>query len=319
LEAAEAVGAGDGIGQHDVLDLLSKLVDKSLVVAEASQGEEGALRYRMLETLRQYGQERLEENGEAQRVRERHAEYYLALAEGADSQETERELNATRPVAWLKRMESEHANLRAALSWSLDKDDEPEGGRAAQVGLRLSVVLWWFWHTHQIEGRRYLQRALSGRSDPTMTRWRARALNAAAGLALYQADYGASKALMEDYAVRFDDLFRGRAQREGFRRYLEGLLLPAGRNKTLTALANTEPVAGAQRKEVQSLQWLLSESGWDQQEVNGRRLDLLFEDSATARKSRTRGGTERGRSERCGRSPRRPDGRTPRNRGGGRR
>ena len=121
LEAAEAVGAGDGIGQHDVLDLLSKLVDKSLVVAEASPGEEGALRYRMLEPLRQYGQERLEESGQAQRVRRRHAEYYLALAEGADAQGAERELNAARPVAWLKRMESEHANLRAALNWSLDK------------------------------------------------------------------------------------------------------------------------------------------------------------------------------------------------------
>src|SRR5829696_3678978 len=87
---------------------------------------------------------------------------------------------------------------------------------------------------------------------------------------------------LEDYALRFDDLLRARAQREGFRRYLEGLLLPAERNKTLTALANTEPVAGAQRKEVQSLQWFLSESGWDQQELNGRVLELLFEDSATA-------------------------------------
>ena len=58
---------------------------------------------------------------------------------------------------------------------------------------------------------------------------------------------------LEEYAARFDDLFGARAQREGFRRYLEGLLLPAERNKTLTALANTEPVAGAQRREAQSL------------------------------------------------------------------
>ena len=88
---------------------------------------------------------------------------------------------------------------------------------------------------------------------------------------------------LEDYALRFDDLLRARARREGFRRYFEGLLLPAERNKTLTVLANTEPVAGAQRKEAQSLQWFLSESGWDQQEVNGRRLELLlFEDSAPA-------------------------------------
>ena len=63
---------------------------------------------------------------------------------------------------------------------------------------------------------------------------------------------------LEEYATRFDELFCARAQREGFRRYLEGLLLPAERNKTLTALANTEPVAGAQRKEAQSLQWFLS-------------------------------------------------------------
>ncbi len=79
---------------------------------------------------------------------------------------------------------------------------------------------------------------------------------------------------LEDYAKSFDDLFDARAQREGFRRYLEGLLLPAERNKTLTALANTEPLKGAQRKEAQSLQWFLSESGWDPEELNKRRVEL---------------------------------------------
>src|SRR5215213_11513114 len=87
---------------------------------------------------------------------------------------------------------------------------------------------------------------------------------------------------LEEYAERFDDLFGARAQRHSFRRYLEGLLLPAERNKTLTALANTEPVTGAQRREAQSLQWFLSESRWDPKEVNERRLELLFEESATA-------------------------------------
>jgi SRSO17 transposase len=87
---------------------------------------------------------------------------------------------------------------------------------------------------------------------------------------------------LEDYAQSFDDLFGARAQRHAFRRYLEGLLLPAERNKTLTALANTEPVVGAQRREAQSLQWFLSESRWDPKEVNERRLELLFEESATA-------------------------------------
>ncbi len=87
---------------------------------------------------------------------------------------------------------------------------------------------------------------------------------------------------LERYAARFDDLFRARAQREGFRRYLEGLLLPAERNKTLTALANTEPVAGAQRKEAQGLQWFLSESTWDPEETNARRIELLASESETA-------------------------------------
>jgi DDE superfamily endonuclease len=87
---------------------------------------------------------------------------------------------------------------------------------------------------------------------------------------------------LEEYAARFDDLFGARAQRQAFRRYLEGLLLPAERNKTLTALANTEPLVGAQRKEAQSLQWFLSESRWDPAELNARRLELLREAPRTA-------------------------------------
>ena len=87
---------------------------------------------------------------------------------------------------------------------------------------------------------------------------------------------------LEDYVVRFDDLFATLAQRQAFRRYLEGLLLPAERNKTLTALANTEPVGGAQRKEAQGLQWFLSESSWDPQRINRRRIELMLEDPKTA-------------------------------------
>lgn len=87
---------------------------------------------------------------------------------------------------------------------------------------------------------------------------------------------------LEDYAGRFDDLFATLAQRQAFRRYLEGILLPAERNKTLTALANTEPVAGAQRKEAQSLQWFLSESTWKPDEINARRLQLLDADPKRA-------------------------------------
>src|SRR5712671_7093207 len=87
---------------------------------------------------------------------------------------------------------------------------------------------------------------------------------------------------LEEYAARFDDVFGSLAQRRGFREYLAGLLAPRDRNKTLTALAGAEPVAGAQHRSVQRLQFFLSESRWDPGRVNSRRLELLLADPATA-------------------------------------
>ena len=119
LEAAEAVGAGEGIGEDDVLDLVSRLVEKSLVVASATPG--GDLRYRMLEPVRQYGRERLEATAkmaacpeEMEAARRRHATWYLALAE-----EAEPKLVGAEQAGWLERLETEHDNLRAALEWFL--------------------------------------------------------------------------------------------------------------------------------------------------------------------------------------------------------
>jgi SRSO17 transposase len=86
---------------------------------------------------------------------------------------------------------------------------------------------------------------------------------------------------LEAYAAQFDDLFTQRSQREGFRRYLEGLLLPAERAKTLTGLANTEPVVGAQHLRAQGRQWFLSESTWAAPALNERRLALLRADPTT--------------------------------------
>jgi hypothetical protein len=85
---------------------------------------------------------------------------------------------------------------------------------------------------------------------------------------------------LEEYAARFDDLFTRVAQRRGFREYLAGLLAPRERNKTLTALAGAEPVTGAQHPAVQRLQFFLSESRWDPEQVNNRRLELLIADPA---------------------------------------
>ena len=87
---------------------------------------------------------------------------------------------------------------------------------------------------------------------------------------------------LEDFATAFDDLFERSSQREAFRRYLEGLLLPTERNKTLTALANTEPTTGATKPQAQKLQWFLSESTWDPDQLNQRRLALLFAEEKTA-------------------------------------
>jgi SRSO17 transposase len=87
---------------------------------------------------------------------------------------------------------------------------------------------------------------------------------------------------LEAYAAQFDDLFSRANQRQAFRQYLAGLLLPAERNKTLTALANTEPVVGAQQPAAQRLQWFLSESTWDAAALTTRRLALLRADPATA-------------------------------------
>src|SRR5256714_2206200 len=87
---------------------------------------------------------------------------------------------------------------------------------------------------------------------------------------------------LEAYARHFDDLLGRSNQREEFRRYLEGLLLPTERHKTLTGLVNTEPLVGAQQPRAQKLQWFLSESTWDERQVQAQRLKLLLDDPSTA-------------------------------------
>ena len=87
---------------------------------------------------------------------------------------------------------------------------------------------------------------------------------------------------LEEYVKQFDPLFGKSNQREGFRQYLEGVLLPSERHKALTGLVNTEPVVGAQLPRAQKLQWFLSESDWDERKVQAKRLTLLREDTTTA-------------------------------------
>ena len=178
LEAAEAVGVDDGMKHDEILDLLDRLVDKSLVVAGEASGE-SELRYRMLELVRRYGLERLEESGEAERVQERHARYYLTLAEQAAPA-----LQGAQQAAWLERLENEQDNLRWALGLSLERGD-------AETALRLGAALWrgfWYVRGYLSEGRRWLEEALAV-SGEGATVLRAKALNGAGHLAWCQSDF----------------------------------------------------------------------------------------------------------------------------------
>jgi hypothetical protein len=136
------VGEGGQVESTQVLNLLSALVDKSLVVVEADAG--GDLRYRMLEPVRQYALELLEEGGE---TRARHAAFFVALAEEAYPQ-----LRAAPQVEWLQKLDKENGNVRGALSWALSTNDLP-------TAARLGFALWPFWwiRNRQIEGRRWME------------------------------------------------------------------------------------------------------------------------------------------------------------------
>ena len=141
LEAAEAMcggASGEEIQQCEVLDLLSRLVDKSLVLVGEQDGE---ARYRLLETIRQYGWEKLERSGETAEVRRRHAGFLLKLAEEAGP-----ELKGPRQGEWLERLETEYDNLRAAMRWLLE-----EGGAEAAARLAWALWLFWFHRGHQDE------------------------------------------------------------------------------------------------------------------------------------------------------------------------
>ena len=147
-EAAEAVCSGEGVEGDEVLDLLGALVDKSLVAART--GTDGAVRYRMLEIIRQYAAEKLVERGEVEKTRRRHAEFFLALAEEAGP-----ELGGPQQGPWAEHLEKEYDDLRAALSWVVHREED-------DLGLRFGVALWRFWFNrgNLSEGIGWLERVL---------------------------------------------------------------------------------------------------------------------------------------------------------------
>jgi predicted ATPase/class 3 adenylate cyclase len=185
LEAAESVCAGDPVDLYDVLDLLGRLVEKSLVLSDRGSGE---ARFRLLETVREYARGRLVEAGEGDATLRRHRDWYAALVD---------EMSATffrgpEPVESLRRLDREHDDLRAALEWCLD---QPGEGR---VGLRMAAGLWRFWEIrgHLLEGRGWLERMLD-EAGGEATALRANALTGAGTLAFMQGDFRAASTFHE--------------------------------------------------------------------------------------------------------------------------
>lgn len=195
LEAAEAVLPGEGVADGEVLRLVSALVEKSLLVADVFPGPAVAPRYRMLEPVRQYAREKLEESDEVELVLGRHAAFFLDLAEQAAPQ-----LRGPLQVEWLERLTREHDNLRAAMAWLLEQGD-------SETAVQFGWALWLFWwiRGHFTEGRHWMEKALT-EGGPLRPYDRAKALFVASTMATGQADFHSAAALVEESARLFEEL-----------------------------------------------------------------------------------------------------------------
>ena len=199
LEAAETVCAEGGLEGDEILELLSRLVDKSLVFV-GRRGDDA--RYRMLETVSQYSSGKLGESGEEGAVRDRHAGFFLWLAEKAEPA-----LAGSEQKEWLDRLDAEMSNLRVAMMWLLETGE-------TEASLRLSSALWEFCHSrgHYEEGRAWLGRAISRDGAPPPLR--ARALTGAGVLALLQCEYTEASELLEKSLALYRELADKRGSAE---------------------------------------------------------------------------------------------------------
>ena len=178
--------------ESSTLELLDSLAAQSLIVQQRTA--DGEPRFGMLETIREYALERLDEAGDLDAVRRQHAAYFAALAD-----EAEPHLRTDRQVAWLRRLDPEHDNLRAALTWSRASGD-------VETGLRIAGALCWYWEFRGYvgEGRDWLSELLG--MPGGSSRSRARALLAAGLLAILQAEYAAARSLGRQSADLFAEL-----------------------------------------------------------------------------------------------------------------
>jgi non-specific serine/threonine protein kinase len=181
LAAAEAVCVADAVAAGEVVYVLIGLIEQSLVVANES-GD----RYRMLETVRQYARDRLQMSSGENEWRNRHLACFLALAEEAAPN-----IDGSQQRPWLERLETEHDNLRSALTWATGAD--------AVSGLRLAGACWRFWliRGYAREGLHWLSAMLAAAPVQERTEHRARALGAAATLARVTSDFSKARTLYE--------------------------------------------------------------------------------------------------------------------------
>ena len=188
LEAVEALCTALDERTERVLDGVASLLDKNLL--QQAEGEE--TRLMMLETIREYGREALTVRGEVEATRQAHAVYYLALAEAA-----EQEWEGPREAVSFARLEQEHDNLRAAMSWLLERGE-------AEMTLRLCTALWWFWllSDYVYEGWGFLERALEG-SEEVAASLRAKALWSAGNLASSLGSFERGEVLCQESLVLF--------------------------------------------------------------------------------------------------------------------
>lgn len=191
LAAAEQSCSGDGLSSGQILDLLTSLVDKSLVTFDERDSEPAVSerRFRLLETVRHYAADLLEASGEADTVCRRYRDYFLALAE-----ETAQQLLEPDYARAIARFEAERDNLRAAIAWCW------KGQNEAEDGLRLAAALGQFWDMrgYYTEGRATLSQALKKADKCSRTATRAKALKAAGTLAYYQGDHAEAGILLEE-------------------------------------------------------------------------------------------------------------------------
>lgn len=204
LAAAEKVCAGGKIQEAEIFDLLSRLVEKSLVEAH-QRGEEA--HFRMLETIRQYSRELLLESSDFTWARRNHLHYFLQLAEAAQPK-LGLFMSDRDAAEWLVRLDASYDNLRAVLHWCVQEGKSDQ--KLAEAGLRLGTLLHWFWSARArlSEGYMWLTRLLQVDADvPLITQ--AEALVTVGYLACWQGDFAAGRIPLEEALILFQRLDDG--------------------------------------------------------------------------------------------------------------